>query len=262
MRRTSRLVLSAAGLTLTLLTAACADDPGPTLPSNLPTLPTAIPSGLPTALPTALPTREPSGQTVSAMGALIAPSDAAVGTSAGPSASCQQIVDPGWTVDDCGAAAHYAWVVERRGEVGSAGTGWQAYLAGYDQSRSAWVKILGYADPNGESVTSVTGRQAALSTAGDDVVFAFRNAGTGQILSYDIVGTGGDPTVLAHRELSHGEATLAGSSILDTEAEYPGGEPNCCPAYFQQSRVSWKPSLGIFVVSPTRRLSEPQRGDF
>jgi hypothetical protein len=124
------------------------------------------------------------------------------------------------------------------------------------------VKVLSYADPTGDTVTSISGHTAPLSSGNGDAIFGFRNAGTGQILSYDIVGTDGDPTVLAHRELNHGEATLDEDTILDTEAEYPNGEPNCCPAYFQQSRVSWKDSLGIFVVSPVQQLSEPERGDF
>ena len=68
--------------------------------------------------------------------------------------------------------------------------------------------------------------------------------------------------MLAHREISHGSATLDGASILDTEAEYPNGEPNCCPAYFQLSRVRWNDSLGAFVVSPVAQQGEPNQGDF
>ena len=158
--------------------------------------------------------------------------------------------------------ANYAWVVSRRGAVGEPGTGWQAYIAYYDTDKGSWVKLLGYRDAPGDAVTSITGRSAPLSGAGEDVVFAYRNQGTGQILSYDIVGTNSDPTILAHREISHGEATLDGPAILDTEAQYPNDEPNCCPAYFQQNRVSWRDSDGVFVVTPTSRQSEPQRGDF
>jgi hypothetical protein len=264
--RAGRSLLLAPVLALAVgLSAACADDAGPAVP-NLPPIPTALPSGLPTSIPTSVPTKapagEPQGDVVSAMGALLAPSNEAVQSDAGPDAPCQNIIDSGWAQDDCGIAGSYLWFVERNGAVGEAGTGWQAFLASFDTARGAWVKVLKYADPSGESVTSVTGRTAALSSGDGDAVFAFRNQGTGDILSYDIVGTGGDPVVLAHREISHGEATLDGSSILDTEAEYPNGEPNCCPAYFQLSRVSWNDSRGAFVVSPVAQQGEPNQGDF
>jgi len=247
------------------LTAACADQEPPTLPSNLPPIPTALPSGLPTSIPTAIPTKAPDtaqGTPLGFDGALLEPSSLPVETSAGAGAACDEIVDNEWVADDCGAVANYAWVVSRHGEVGEPGTGWQAYLAWYDKDQGSWVKLLSYTDVAGDAVTSITGRSATLTGAGEDVVFAYRSPGTGDILSYDIVGTNSDPTILAHREISHGTATLDGTAILDTEAAYPNGEPNCCPAYFQQSRVSYRDSDGQFVVTPTARLSEPPTGDF
>jgi hypothetical protein len=251
------------------LSAACAEE-APQVP-NLPPIPTALPSNLPTALPTSVPTSAPTdvpadsgakGTPIGFDGALLQPADIPAQTSAGADASCEAVVDTGWTVDDCGAVANYVWVVARQGAVGDPGTGWQAYIAYFDSDQGQWVKLLGYADPSGESVTSITGRTAPLSGAGEDVIFAYRNSGTGDILSYDIVGTSSDPTILAHREISHGTATLDGPSILDTEAEYPNGEPNCCPAYFQLSRVTYHEDDGQFYVAPVAQQGEPNQGDF
>src|SRR4051812_35288229 len=247
------------------LTAACADEQ-PTLPSNLPPIPTALPSGLPTSIPTAVPTKapggEPQGTTLGYEDALLQPLSLPVETPAAENASCDDVVDKGWVVDDCGAVANYAWVVSRHGAVGEPGTGWQAYVAYFDSDKGSWVKLLSYTDTAGDTVTEITGRSAPLSGAGEDIIFAYRNQGTGDILSYDIVGTSSDPTVLAHREISHGTATLDGASILDTEAKYPNGEPNCCPAYFQLSRVSWRDSDGLLVVTPVAQQGEPNQGDF
>jgi hypothetical protein len=247
------------------LSAACAED-APQVP-NLPPIHTALPSKLPTSLPTSIPSKAPAvdsakGTPIDFDGALLQPTTLPVETTAGENASCDDVVDTEWTVDDCGAVANYAWVVSRHGAVGDPGTGWQAYIAYFDSDKGQWVKLLSYTDVAGDSVTSITGRSAPLSGAGEDVIFAYRNSGTGDILSYDIVGTSSDPTILAHREISHGTATLDGDSILDTEAEYPNGEPNCCPAYFQLSRVQWRASTGEFVVTPVAQQGEPNQGDF
>ena len=40
---------------------------------------------------------------------------------AGPDAPCQNIIDSGWTQDDCGIAGSYLWFVERNGAVGERG---------------------------------------------------------------------------------------------------------------------------------------------
>lgn len=273
--RSSLLLLPALALT-GLAATACAEDAGGTA-ANLPPIPTALPKGLPTALPTAIPTAVPTavptahpttapagdaGTPVGFDGELIQPSDVAVESDAGPDAPCRNIVDQGWSQVSCDAAGSYYWFVERRGAVGEQGTGWQAFLATFDTSRGSWVKLLAYADPSGQQMTAISGRTASLSSKEGNVVFAFRNQGTGQILSYDILGVEGDPTVLAHRDVAHGEATLDGPTILDSEAEYPNGEPNCCPAYFQQSRVSWRDSDGQFVVTPVARDNDQPQGDF
>src|SRR5690242_15985705 len=88
------------------LGAACAEDAGPSVP-NLPPIPTALPSALPTSIPTSLPTQvptgEPQGTALGYDGALLQPLDQPVKTSAGQNASCNDIVDSGWVVDDCGA---------------------------------------------------------------------------------------------------------------------------------------------------------------
>lgn len=269
-RMRSRYALLLPALALAAVSAtACAEDAGPTVP-NLPPIPTALPSGLPTALPTAAPSSGPtaapasqaSGTPIGFDGALVAPSGQAVDGDYGPDAPCTNIIDAGWAQEACGTAGSYYWFVERNGAVGQQGTGWQAFLATFDQDRGGWIKLLAYSDPKGEQITSITGRTASLSAHDGNVVFAFRNQGTGQILSYDILGVEGDPTVLAHRDVAHGEATLDGPTILDSEAEYPNDEPNCCPAYFQQSRVSWRDSDGQFVVAPVARDDDQPQGDF
>src|SRR4051794_14732321 len=93
------------------LTAACADEQ-PTLPSNLPPIPTALPSGLPTSTPPPAPppapSGEPQGTPLGYEDALLQPHSLPVESTAGENASCDDVVDKGWVVDDCGAVANYA----------------------------------------------------------------------------------------------------------------------------------------------------------
>ena len=85
-----------------------------------------------------------------------------------------------------------------------------------------------------------------------DFVVGERHSGTGRILDYDIVtGLGGTPRVAAHREVYHGAIKVyPGQLIDDYQAEYPHGEPNCCPSYIQQTVVLWDSAHHQFVSGP------------
>jgi hypothetical protein len=76
------------------------------------------------------------------------------------------------------------------------------------------------------------------SIAGDgteNLVFGFRDLGSGSILSLDLVH--GPGAVAVHQDLSHGAARSAAGQ-LDTWAGVLGsGDPNCCPSFFLHDTI-------------------------
>ena len=88
-----------------------------------------------------------------------------------------------------------------------------------------------------------------------ELVFGFHRAGSGSILTYDIIGDSAakGPVVLAARDLPHGRATVELGKITDYHAAYPNNEPNCCPAYIQVSTITYV--TGSFRAVATTRVA-------
>jgi hypothetical protein len=99
------------------------------------------------------------------------------------------------------------------------------------------VSVLDYRDDDGENLSGASLQTTDLNSNGKkEGVFGFHYLGTGNILGYDIVG--GD-RVIGHRgDLSHGAALVGDHTITELTAQYPNGEPNCCPAYLQRTLIS------------------------
>jgi hypothetical protein len=145
------------------------------------------------------------------------------------------------------AGGTWVWLTEYR--PAGALKEWQALVVHWSQGKGAWLTDLRLADTMG--IAQVNVRQVDITGDGKpEMVFGYHRTGSGSILAYDIVEGSTSPlAVSAARQLSHGRATVAPGSITDYEAEYPNGEPNCCPAYIQVSVVTY--SGGQFRVVET-----------
>lgn len=235
--------------------------------SSLPTLPptTTATTTAPTAASTA------GGATVlGPHGALLsAPPPPGTQSNAPEGADCHSLGDPGWTVSACASFtfpdATRAWLVEERTAAGGA-KGWRVYVLHFSQGKGAWLMDLWYKDDTGTTVNSAKVVTADLTRTGKaSLVVGFRYPGSGAILAYDVVanfdsGASAAPTVAFHRELPHGQASVETGQLVDYAAQYPNGEPNCCPAYFIESRIAERG--GRWVATPAGRVPNAGAGDF
>jgi hypothetical protein len=234
------------------------------------TAPTVPPTGAPGPTST-LPTAS-EGTRVSASGALLAVAPAPTVQSIEPStADCTKLGDPGWTVQ-CGkvdmVGGRRAWLVEQRHSGGL--LEWRTRVVSWSEDKGAWLIDLAYpaaddnpAAPGSREFAAVTVKGADLTGDGKaELVFGFRSSGSGAILAYDVVTDHGDAParVVASRDLAHGQASIANGLITDYAAQYPNNEPNCCPAYVQESTVYW--SRDGFRAVAGERVQNTPRGDF
>jgi hypothetical protein len=209
------------------------------------------------SLPTLPP--PPGATAADKAGALLAaPAPSVTKSTASPTADCHTLGDPGWTVADCStvtmAGGRRAWLTEHRSVPGSATDGWRAYVVRWSQDEGAWLVDLRFEDDAAAQVLGVNVIAADLT--GDtkpELVFGFHYTGTSEVLGYDVVadGPGGTAVTRVHRDLERGAAMVAGGKITDYDAQYPNGEPNCCPAYVQESTVSHQD--GAWYVTPVAR---------
>jgi hypothetical protein len=176
-----------------------------------------------------------------------------------PTAPCTSLgTGPGWTVTQCQSFAigggHQAYLVERHGS-GLTAT-WHAYVMHFSQGNGTWLVDLRKVSTTPGELANVHVVATDLTADGvPELVVGERHSGTGQILDYDIVtGLGSAPHVAAHRQLYKGAIKVyLGQQIQDYQAEYPHGEPNCCPAYIQQTVVLWDSTHHQFVSGPGRQ---------
>ena len=187
----------------------------------------------------------------------------------GPDTDCHALGDTGWTVDRCdtftraaaGGTDRTVIIVESKPS-GGVGAARRAVIARWSQGKGGWLVDLLAKDDTGSQFASIT--YVAKDLTGDgtnELVVGVRMQGSGSILSLDVVGSLFDgPAVVAHRELSHGQAAVAATGITDWDAKYEGGAPNCCPSYFQQAVVRWNGSA--WVVSNGPHVANAGSGDF
>jgi hypothetical protein len=269
LRRT--LMGLALAATLGLVATGCGSgggsDSGSIFPKTTPssqatTGPTSEPADDPSTFPT-IPTgtRSPSpnpddSTTVTADGAYLQELDPSANSPLGEPADtdCQYLGEYGWTVTQCLSNEQIAYVIEKR-PVGGA-TAWRAGILRFEGG-TGWVPELGYADDAGTELTGIKLRTVDLDGNGlKEGVIAFHHQGTGNLLAYDIVSS---TTVVGHRELSHGAALVSEHDIVDISAEYPNDEPNCCPAYLQQSKVT---ATGSHITVTSIARLDPETSDF
>jgi len=201
-----------------------------------------------TGSPTTSPT--PVGTTIDPVGALLRSTVGPPVTPAGPETACSALIDPGWT----GACARVAmaggtaiWVAEHQPIPGSCCNAWTARVFAYSPSAGGWYPALQAKDTQGSLWDAVGFKAIDLTGDGKpELVAGFRYLGSGYILSYDIVtfGAGSVPKVPAHpNPADHGSIVVSLGRIDEYSAQFPNGEPECCPAYFLHRVITWDGSV-------------------
>jgi hypothetical protein len=260
-------------LALTCSLAACSDSKSSPLsgdsagPSATEVPTTGPPSGPPTTTATTIPPGPPSTRPAPAVsGKPVTTEGAVLKTGRGTvkefdsADGCASFADDGGWQATC-KLAHTAggdtYAVVQRRPVGDA-TAWRAEVLTFNESAGGWSVALRAADDEGITWTQVTATVADLTAdAKPEIVFAFRSQGTGDFLNLDLVtrSSGGGPTVVGHRELSHGSAHLEGTALVDYSADHPNSEPECCPPYWFRTVIRWAGTA--FVETETSQVKEP-----
>jgi hypothetical protein len=173
-----------------------------------------------------------------------------VATAAAP---CQTLITPG-ILGECGEVAvgdtRVVWVVERA-IAPNATTAHTARLFTFVPDAGGWVEWLQASDPVGERWTDVNVVPADLTGDGvQELLVGFRGTDELSTLEYDIVGYGQQavPQVLAHPDASPlGAVVVSAGQIQEFAAQFPNGEPPCCPPQFLRSTIAFEE--GFFRVT-------------
>lgn len=189
---------------------------------------------------------------IAARGRVLREGDGAV-VAAAPAAPCQSLVTPG-LLGECdevqAGATRVVWVVERAIAPGGA-TAHTVRLFTFVADAGGWVEWLQASDPAGDRWTDVNVLQSDLTGDGvQELVVGFRGTDELSTLEYDIVGYGQQavPQVLAHPNPSpRGAVVVSGAQIQEYAAQFPNGEPPCCPSQFLLSTIEFQE--GFFRVT-------------
>jgi len=212
--------------------------------------PTAAPSVVVTPLPGEAPAITSEGQVLQEGDRPVNP--------APQNAACTALIDPG-TLGSCGevlvAAQRVVWVVQQA----ATPTGSPALtvrISTYVPDAGGWVEWLQAADPAGERWSDANVLASDLTGDGvAELLVGFREIGEARTLEYDIVGysQANLPEVLAHPDAAvRGSVVVSAGSISEYSAQYPNGEPVCCPASFLRRTIAFQD--GFFRVSGTETV--------
>jgi hypothetical protein len=225
---------------------AVARRPSPTVTVTHTTATVAIPTPAPNEQP-AIPTTE----------AILREGDRPVVVAA-PNANCQALVTPG-ALGECGEVTvsgnRVVYIVERATTNGITAT--LARVLSYVPDENGWVEWLQAADPTGDQWSDVNIVPSDLTGDGvAELLVGFRGTTDALNLDLDIVGFEQDnlPVVLAHPETApHGSVVVTGATLQEYVAQYPGGEPECCPPTYQRQTIAFVD--GFFRVTATQDVS-------
>jgi hypothetical protein len=253
------VLVFAFGVLVGYLLGAGSDDglavasPSPSIATTGPTGVTAPPAVVSPVIDTPPPEADPG---ISTAGQVLA--EGARPLVAAPAgAACQALVTPG-SIGECGESAvaggRVIWVVERTATT----TGTTAVLVRvfvYVASEGGWVEWLVAADPTGERWSDVNVLTSDLTgDAVAELVVGFRGVDEAQTLEYDVVGYDQDglPLVLAHPDPSaRGAVVVTAGQLQDYGAQYPNGEPACCPPSYLHRTIAYDGGFFRVVTSET-----------
>ena len=173
------------------------------------------------------------------------------------SAPCQSLVSAG-SIGECGevsvAEGRVIWVVERSTTTTGA-TALRARVFTFVPDAGGWVEWLATSDPAGERWSDVNVLAADLTGDGvSELLVGFRGIEETQTLEYDIVGYGQDglPAVLAHPESpARGVVVVSGDQVQEFGAQYPNGEPACCPPSYLRRTIAYEDGFFRVLASDT-----------
>jgi hypothetical protein len=214
--------------------------------------PSSSPSASATAGPPAVVTpTQGQAPAISTQGQVLLEGDRPV-VSGAAEATCQSLVTPG-TLGECGdvpvAGGRVVWVVERSATTAGA-LAHRARIFTFVPDAGGWVEWLQASDPAGERWSDVNVLPADLTGDGvSELLVGFRGLDELQTLEYDIVGYGeaGLPSVLAHPDpAARGALVVSSGQLQDYAAQYPAGEPACCPPSFLRRTIAY--DAGFFRV--------------
>jgi hypothetical protein len=206
------------------------------------------------AVPTPAPGEQPAIPTT---GAILREGNRPVVVAAA-NAPCQALVTPGAT-GECGEVTvsgnSVVYVVERTTSNGITVT--LARVLSFVPDENGWVEWLQASDPTGDQWSDVNVVPSDLTGDGvPELLVGFRGTTDAATLDLDIVGFGQDnlPVVLAHPETApHGSVVVTGPDLQEYVAQYPGGEPDCCPPTYQRQTISFVD--GFFRITATQDVT-------
>jgi hypothetical protein len=154
------------------------------------------------------------------------------------------------------------WVVQKRPVANSATQALRVRLYTYVANADGWAPALEASDDQGELWVDATVRAADLTGDGKpEIAVGFRYQGSGSGLGVNVVHYQQELAVLAHTGLlSHGSADVSAARLDDYAAEYPNGEPNCCPPYYSHRVIRWDGSH--YRAERLPNVSQAPSGDF
>lgn len=206
------------------------------------------------AVPTPAPNEQPA---IPSTGAVLREGDRPV-LPAAANAPCQALVTAG-AVGECGEVTvsgnRVVWIVERTTTNGI--TSILARVVSFVEEENGWVEWLQASDPTGETWSDVNVVPSDLTGDGvAELLVGFRGTTDALMLDLDIVGFGQDnlPAVLAHPDAApHGSVVVTGAALQEFVAQYPGGEPDCCPPLYQRQTIEFVD--GFFRITATQDVS-------
>jgi len=239
--------VASVGATTTLPVASVS-----TLPASvttlqlLPVVPTSPPTTLPSVPSTTPPSTEPSTTTTSTVppvlngsGAILAAPSSPDQRVEAPGVGCASLADTGWGGVQCGVApargGMLTWLTETR-PVGPAAAASRAYVFGPANADRSLPVLLEAFDDTGSRFASIHVRVDSVEGAGADLAFGFRDQGSADLLSLDLVG--GPGRVAVHQDLYRGVART-GTGQLDTwSAVLAAGDSNG-PSSYQHDTIKY-----------------------
>ena len=249
------LVVFGAGFLVGLAVGSAGDEASPAArPTSSPTVTLSeAPVSPPVATPT--PGQEPA---IPTQGAILREGDRPVNPAPG-NAPCQALVAPG-TVGECGE-------VGRLGDARRVGGRAHLHRGRRDRDpdpdlvvrprRRRLGRVARRLDPTGETWVDVSVVEADLTGDGvGELLVGFRRTDEAQTLDVDVVGYGQDnlPVVLAHPEPApRGVVVLTGGAFHEYVAQYPNGEPVCCPSAYLRQTIAFED--GFFRVTEAVTVS-------
>ena len=215
---------------------------------------TVIPTTSTVAIATPAPNEQPA---IPTQGAILREGSRPLVAGAA-NAPCQALVTPG-ALGECGEVTvsgnRVVWVVERTTTNGITAT--LARMLSFVSDENGWVEWLQASDPSGEQWSDVNVVASDLTGDGvPELLVGFRGTDQAVSLDLDIVGFGQDnlPVILAHPDTApHGSVVITGAEMQEYVAQYPGGEPACCPPTYQQQTIAFLD--GFFRITATQDVS-------